>query len=103
MEKSLPDCTPFCEAFQCHHQNRGALKIRKRSGTKEAWCTVFDDVCDGAWCQYSKCADRKMTDGGKCRGRVVRAPTPEPVDEPWVDPSRIPEKYEKKLRSKLKT
>ncbi len=101
MDKSLPDCSPFCEAFQCH-QNRGALKIRTRNGKKEAWCTSFDDVCDDAWCQYSKCADRRMTDSGKCKGRVVRTPIPEPVDEPWVDPSSIPEKYAKKLRSKLK-
>lgn len=102
MNESLPDCTPFCEAFQCH-QNRGALKIQKRNGKKQAWCMAFDDECDGAWCQFSKCSDRRMADGGKCKGRIKRAPTPEPAEERWVDPSRIPEKYEKKLRSKMKS
>ncbi|MFW9909220.1 MAG: hypothetical protein ACFFEF_11655 [Candidatus Thorarchaeota archaeon] len=101
MEKGIPDCTPFCESFRCN-MNRGALRIRQRSGKKEGWCTSFEDVCDGAWCQYSRCESRRMADGGKCKGRLKPQPVPEMErDEPFIDPSQIPEKYQKKLRGKL--
>ena len=101
MSKGLEDCTPFCESFCCT-QRGNALKYRTRGGKKEAWCTAFDDVCDGAWCQYSKCAIRKMTDGGKCKGKGVSvASEPTRDNEPVEDPSMIPAKYAKKLRGKL--
>ena len=101
MSKGFEDCSPFCESFRCT-QRGNALKFRTRGGKKEAWCTAFDDVCDGAWCQYSKCATRKMADGGKCRGRETPRITEITVRaEPIEDPSMIPEKYAKKLRGKL--
>lgn len=84
--------------------NRGSLKIRTRSGKKEAWCTAFDDLCDGGWCQYGRCEIRKLSDGNKCkRESQVRLPEHKENETPFVDPSRIPDKYEKKLRSKMKT
>lgn len=101
MSKGFEDCTPFCEHFRCT-QRGGTLKYRTRSGKKEAWCTAFEDVCDGAWCQYSKCAIRKMTDSGKCKGCESVKPPEEKATYDFVeDPSTIPEKYAKKLRGKL--
>ena len=101
MSKGLEDCTPFCESFRCT-QRGSTLKYRTRGGKKEAWCTAFDDVCDGAWCQYSKCAIRKMTDSGKCKGKETHiVPEPKGKYEVVDDPSAIPERYAKKLRGKL--
>ncbi|MCK5150913.1 MAG: hypothetical protein KAQ65_03690 [Candidatus Thorarchaeota archaeon] len=101
--KTLQDCTPFCESFLCT-LNRGSLKIRTRGGKKQAWCTSHEDTCDGGWCQYSRCEIRKLSDGNKCkREDKPRTSTPKKKDEPWVDPSRIPPEYEKKLRSKMKS
>ncbi|MFW9918746.1 MAG: hypothetical protein ACFFED_04050 [Candidatus Thorarchaeota archaeon] len=78
------------------------MKFRTRGGKKEAWCTAFEDVCDGAWCQFSKCAIRKMTDSGKCKGRGTTViPDQKPQYDNVDDPSIIPEKYAKKLRGKL--
>ncbi len=101
MMDGFKECTPFCESFRCI-QDRGTLKFRKKSGKKVAWCTSFDDVCDGAWCQYSKCTIRKMTDNGRCKRekipkRVVTVPEHDLIE----DPSAIPDKYAKKLRGKL--
>ncbi len=103
MSTSLVECTPRCESFRCT-QGKGTLKFRTHGGKKTAWCTAFDDECDGAWCQYSKCAIKKMVDGGKCKGRGEKQIIAEsPIkDVPIDDPSVIPEKYAKKLRSKTK-
>ncbi|MHA2423971.1 MAG: hypothetical protein ACXAEF_04240 [Candidatus Thorarchaeota archaeon] len=79
------------------------MKIRTRKGKKQAWCTSFEDTCDGGWCQYSRCEARKLLDGNKCkREGKPKVVAPKKIDAPFVDPSRIPEKYEKKLRSKMK-
>ncbi len=101
MSKGLSECTPLCESFRCT-QGRGTLRVRTRGGRKEASCNAFEDTCDGAWCQYSKCEMRRMLDGGKCKGREKPSHVaPEPEREYIEDPTVIPEKYAKKLRGKV--
>ena len=68
MSKGLSECSPLCESFRCT-KGRDTLRVRTRGGKKEAWCNAFEDVCDGAWCQYSKCEMKRMLDAGKCKGR----------------------------------
>ena len=58
MSTSLVECTPHCESFRCT-QGKGTLKFRTRGGKKLAWCTSFDDECDGAWCQYKGSSYRR--------------------------------------------
>jgi hypothetical protein len=83
--------------------DRESLKIRTRSGKKEAWCPAFEDVCDAGWCQYGRCETRKLLDGNKCKREYKpRVAPPMKRETPFVDPSRIPDKYAKKLRSKMK-
>jgi hypothetical protein len=100
MPTELPDCTPFCEAFQCM-QRPPALKKQRKGNKTEAWCTAFSDVCDGAWCQFSNCSAKGMTVGGKCKGRPSGSPAGEEVDDiPFEEPGYIPKKYAKKVRTK---
>lgn len=100
MTENLLECSPFCKSFRCD-RNPSALKIRRKSNEKEIWCTWVDDTCDGAWCQYSICLDRKMGETGNCK-RVDKPVEQVQVQqsEDFADPSRIPKKYAKKLRGK---
>jgi hypothetical protein len=100
MQSELQDCTPFCEKFRCERKP-SALKIIKRRGQKAAWCTWVDDECDGAWCQFGFCKDRRMTDTGKCRGKLTKStPRVDDLDDDFVDPNAIPKDIAKKIKGK---
>ncbi|NWF96661.1 MAG: hypothetical protein HXY34_11025 [Candidatus Thorarchaeota archaeon] len=96
----LPDCSPSCKSFKCEARPP-ALKVVQERGKKRLWCVMVDDTCDGAWCQYSYCAERKMTPEGKCKRNSTRLDLESVVlPEDLEDPSAIPRKYVKKLREK---
>ncbi|MFX1481687.1 MAG: hypothetical protein ACFFCP_00710 [Promethearchaeota archaeon] len=90
------DCTALCKSFKCE-RHPPALKIRMRGGNKEVWCTWIDEECDQGWCVHSKCAERRMTQDGKCR-QVVRRPQQTHVrfDEPY--PDAMPKDIARKFR-----
>ncbi|TFG09305.1 hypothetical protein EU538_05530 [Candidatus Thorarchaeota archaeon] len=98
MSENLPDCTPACENFRCERRP-SALKVVRRQGKRVYWCTWVDEECDGPWCQYSVCKERKMTDTGKCRR--VEKPVILDEEDDWQDPSEIPKEYAKKIRRKI--
>ncbi|MGY5853209.1 MAG: hypothetical protein RTU92_06550 [Candidatus Thorarchaeota archaeon] len=100
MQSQLQECTPTCKKFRCD-RNPSALTIRKSGGRKTIWCNWVDDECDGPYCKFGICLDRKMSDNMKCR-QTQQAQTErrdERMDD-FVDPGYIPEKYSKKLRGK---
>jgi len=66
MATGYVECTAFCKSFKCEKQPP-AMKIRKKGNKKEIWCTWIDEECDGPWCKFSKCLERRMTDDGRCK------------------------------------
>ncbi len=100
MTDSLKACTPTCRYFKCT-SNPNAMKIQHRGSKKIVWCTMADDECDGHWCRYSQCSEKKMSSDGTCR-LAVRPLNLEDVvfKEDYEDPSAIPRKYVKKLRER---
>ena len=66
MATGYVECTAFCKSFKCDKQPP-AMKIRKKGNKKEIWCTWIDEECDGPWCKFGKCVERRMTDDGRCR------------------------------------
>ena len=100
MQSQLQECTSTCKKFRCD-RNPSALTIRKSRDKKTIWCNWVDDECDGPYCKFSICLDRKMSDAMKCR-QPSQAQTDRRDDrmDDFVDPDYIPEKYSKKLRGK---
>lgn len=91
------ECTALCRNFKCIKQPF-ALKIIQKSGNKTAWCTWIDEECDGAWCQFSKCLERRMRDDGTCKPptKKVAEPIISAKDEEY--PDAIPKDIAKKFR-----
>ena len=97
MTKDYVECTALCKSFKCDKQPP-AMKIRNRGNTKEIWCTWIDEECDGPWCKFSKCLDRRMTDDGKCKPIVKRVETTAPLLDKIEYPDAIPKDIAKKLK-----
>lgn len=98
MALSLSDCTAQCKKFRCDRKP-SELEIRGKGAKKIAWCTWVDDECDGPWCMYGVCTDRRMTSDGKCKGfSKSRAPLlgPEQIEDYISEmDDGIPEKFRK--------
>ena len=93
------DCTALCEKFICE-KKPPALKIRKQGNKKIVWCTMIDEECDHGWCIHSKCADRKMTQDGKCKQTtsVVQTQPQVKLDDPY--PEAMPKDLARKFRQR---
>jgi hypothetical protein len=102
LSASLQECTPLCKKFRCDRKP-AALKIVRKSGKKTIWCTEIDDVCDGPWCKFGICTQRKMTDSGMCKDTPSRS-EPEPkyvthlADQDYDMDEGVPKKYARELR-----
>ncbi len=97
MTNSNVDCTALCKSFKCERQPP-ALQIRKRGNKKEVWCTWIDEECDQGWCVHSKCAERRLTQDGKCKQTVRPIQTQVKLDEPY--PDAMPKEIARKFRQR---
>ncbi len=99
MVDNYEDCKALCEKFICE-KKPPALKIRKQGNKKIVWCTWIDEECDQGWCIHSKCADRKMTQDGKCKQTTsqVQTQTHVKLDEPY--PDAMPKDLARKFRQR---
>ena len=99
MVGSYVDCKALCEKFICTRKPP-ALKIRKQGNKKLVWCTWIDEECEHGWCVHSKCADRKLTQDGKCKQArsPVQTHAPIKVEEPY--PDAMPKDIAKKFRQR---
>ena len=93
------ECTALCEKFICE-KKPPALKMRKQGNKKSVWCTWIDEECDQGWCIHSKCADRKMTQDGKCKQatRPVQTQPQVKLDDPY--PDAMPKDLARKFRQR---
>ena len=100
MFKGLTVCTPTCREFKCSRQP-SMLKIRSAQSKKMVWCTEIDDECDGAWCKFGVCAQRKMTDAGRCKGlHTGPVPSDDSLDSLEDGPEEVPSIFSKHLGGK---
>jgi len=100
MATGYVECNALCKSFRCE-KKPPAMKIIQKGGKKTVWCTWIDEECDGAWCQFSKCMERRMTDDGKCKPPAQKV---SPVIDMGPDdeyPDAIPKDIAKKLGSKV--
>ncbi len=93
------ECTALCQSFRCTKQP-SALKFIQKGGTKTVWCTWVDDECDGAWCQFSKCIERRMQDDGTCKPLATKVIEPGISSRDDEYPDSIPKDIAKKFRIK---
>ncbi|TFG33236.1 hypothetical protein EU528_00820 [Candidatus Thorarchaeota archaeon] len=96
MATGYVECTPLCKSFKCDKQPP-AMKIRQRAGKKEIWCTWIDEECDGPWCKFGKCLDRRMSDDGRCKPVTKKIETAAPLPRDIDYPDAIPKDIAKKL------
>ncbi|MHA1862515.1 MAG: hypothetical protein ACTSWA_02010 [Candidatus Thorarchaeota archaeon] len=96
MATGYVECTAFCNSFKCEKQP-SVMKIRKKGNTKESWCTWIDEECDGPWCKFSKCLDRRMTDDGKCKPAIKKAESYPQMAQDIEYPETMPKDIAKKL------
>jgi hypothetical protein len=76
-------------------------KTVQKGNKKAVWCTWIDEDCDGAWCQFSKCVERRMTDDGKCRPPTQKAKPVIDVGPEDEYPDAIPKDIAKKFKNKV--
>jgi len=95
MATGYVECKADCKSFKCEKQPP-VMKIRKKGNSKDIWCTWIDEECDGPWCKFGKCLDRRMTDDGKCKPATKKveavAPPPRREDHPDAMPKDIAKK-----------
>ena len=96
MATGYVECTALCKSFKCEKQPP-AMKIRKKGNTKEIWCTWIDEECDGPWCKFGKCLDRRMTDDGRCKPATKKVGTSAPPPRVAEYPDAMPKDIAKKL------
>jgi hypothetical protein len=97
MATGYVECTAFCKSFKCDKQPP-AMKIGQRGNKKEIWCTWIDEECDGPWCKFGKCLDRRMTDDGRCKPSIKRVETTPQPPLTIEYPDAIPKDIAKKLK-----
>jgi hypothetical protein len=96
MATDYVECTPLCKSFRCDKQPP-AMKIRRRGDKKEIWCTWIDEECDGPWCKFGKCLERRMTDDGRCKPAKKKVVPSAPIEKTPEYPDAIPKDIAKKL------
>jgi hypothetical protein len=100
MATGYVECTAFCKSFKCDKQPP-VMKIRKKGNKKEIWCTWIDEECDGPWCKFGKCLDRRMTDDGRCKPSLKQAEPATPLADRDIEfPDTIPRDIAKKLEQR---
>ncbi len=99
MQAQMKECTPMCKKFRCDKKPL-ALKIQQQRGKKVLWCTWVEDECDGPYCKFGICLDRRMTDDYRCKPVTGSQRTQDDFIDDFVDPSYIPKEYEKKIKKK---
>jgi hypothetical protein len=97
MATGYEECTALCKSFKCDKQPP-AMKIKQRGGKKEIWCTWIDEECDGPWCKFGKCLERRMTDDGRCKPSTKKAEVAVPPPHKIEYPDAIPKDIAKKLK-----
>ena len=100
MSTTLQECTPSCPKFRCDRKP-SAYQLKRKGKSKVVWCNWIDDVCDGPWCKFGVCTERKMTESGKCKDTTIRsmsrtAPVHKLDDEFDMDKG-IPKKFARNL------
>ena len=101
-QASLPDCTPYCESFRCG-RDPSAMEASRKGDRKVVWCTWVNDECDGPWCKFGVCAERKMTSSGKCTRVKKEAAKAVPGHyEPPVDPESVLDEKSYKMFKKTR-
>jgi len=96
MATGYVECTALCKSFKCEKQPP-AVKIRKKGNNKDIWCTWIDEECDGPWCKFGKCLDRRMTDDGRCKPSTKMIESTAPPPQAAEYPDTIPRDIAKKL------
>ncbi|MBN2229603.1 MAG: hypothetical protein JW779_08395 [Candidatus Thorarchaeota archaeon] len=96
MATGYVECTALCKSFKCDKQPP-ALKIIQKSGKKTIWCTWIDEECDGPWCKFSKCMERRMTDDGRCKPPIKKVEPAVRQADDFEYPDAIPKDIAKKL------
>ena len=103
MVLSLSECTAQCKKFGCDRKP-SEMKLRGKGESKAVWCTWVDDECDGPWCMYGICMDRRMTSDGKCKGFKKSKETlvsPEQIEDFGSEMTdNIPDKFQKDIRGR---
>ncbi len=94
----LKDCEgPKCPEFRCLKK---CLRIVRRGNNVQVICTLTNDTCIGAKCQFASCIARALSPDGKClKSKRVEEASSE------MDIIREAKKLEKdveKVRAKLK-
>lgn len=103
MQDGLPECSPLCKGLRCD-KHPSAYKMLTGGGRRSVQCTWAEDECEGPYCKFGLCMERKMTSDGRC-GRVIRHEEEGSDEAPHdlFDPEHdvpIPERFAKKLRRK---
>lgn len=96
MATGYVECKATCKSFRCDKQPP-AIKFRRRGDKKEVWCTDIDEECDGPWCTFGKCLERRMTDDGRCKPSTKHMETTRPMSKSIEYPDAIPRDIAKKL------
>jgi len=103
MVLSLSECTAQCKKFRCDRKP-SEMKLRGKGESKAVWCTWVDDECDGPWCMYGICMDRRMTSDGKCKGFKESKETlvdPEQIEDFGSEMTdNIPDKFQKDIHGR---
>ena len=96
MATGYVECKATCKSFKCDKQPP-AIKFRKKGDKKEIWCAWIDEECDGPWCKFGKCLERRMTDDGRCKPAIKHIETTTPLPKSMDYPDSIPKDIAKKL------
>ena len=96
MATGYVECKATCKSFKCDKQPP-AIKYRQKGNKKEIWCTWIDEECDGPWCKFGKCVERRMTDDGRCKPAIKHIETTTPLPKSMDYPDSIPKDIAKKL------
>ena len=101
MATGYVECTALCKSFRCE-KKPSALQITQKGSKKVLWCAWIDEECDGAWCQFSKCLERRMTDDGKCKPPTQKAHQFVAMGSDDEYPNAIPRDIAKKFGAKMR-
>ena len=99
MQAQMKECTPTCKQFRCD-KKPSAFQIRNKGNKKILWCTWVDDECDGPYCKFGICLERRMTDDYRCKSVSNTQQTYDEYADDFVDPGYIPKEIEKKIKKK---
>jgi hypothetical protein len=101
MATGYVECTALCKSFRCE-KKPSALKITQKGNKKILWCAWIDEECDGAWCQFSRCLERRMTEDGKCKPPAHKTHPFVAMGTDDEYPDAIPKDIAKKFGAKMR-